>query len=482
MITMSYSDSLYLQCLCDVLSRHIINGNDLSIPAASLRETAAKLQKKANGYWKLPEGKKWFLQALETIALLLEYGATPSSIKGVLLDFSQILGTVNHKCRVTFLLQDVFVWPSLQSVYEAMAVDSRFETRLVYVPFHHPNQKTADHNYAIYQDLGLPILRHDKYSLTADNPDVVFFAKPYDLIPPQFFISEVEKIIDKTVYIPYGIESDYHLIRYGFQQYTHYRAWRHIVYGDFIKQAGAKYGYRNGENIAVWGHPKFDYYLSGKKAEIPTQWRKKIRDRQVLCWCPHHTIVPGPECVSTWLENYPTVFAQMEKHHDLFLLWRPHPLLFGAIVKNGYMTQEQMDEFLTEKISSDNIILDQSPDYHAAFDVSDGMITDGTTFSVEYLCTGKPLMLTTKDVTQYYNSLRAKEGLYIGESPRDIIEFIENLSQEKDPKKKLRQAYAQESLFIPKNGTIGAYIADHILNDLMEDQYAAARRTLRGKG
>lgn len=479
MIQMSYSDGLYFNSLCEQLCQSIETGKDLFTVADRIRNQVDRIRKKANGYWSLPKGRLSFLQALEALASVLDHHPTVSTIQMLKREFTQVLFKVNPRCRVLFLAQEVSVWPSLQGVYETMSADPRFETRLVYVPFIHPNQKKADTNFFRYQKMGLPVQAHTDYSLTEDNPDIVFFAKPYDQIPKEFYISEVERIVEKTVYIPYGMETNYNLVRYGFQDYLHYRVWRHVVYGEFVKSVGARWGYRNGENIVVWGHPRMDYYRSGCHPEIPSGWGDKIRGKRVICWCPHHTILLGPERVSTWMENHETVFEQIRQHPDLVLLWRPHPMLFGALVNNGYMRADEMETFIAEKAAEDNIILDQSEDYHAAFEVSDALITDGTTFSMEYLGTGKPLMLTISDITQYYNHEEAEKGLYVAQNPADIVAFIEDVvCGQKDYKKAARQEYARKMLFMPENMSIAQHITECIFRDLQEDQIQKVRNMM----
>lgn len=472
----SYADNILLKSLCNNLSSYLEQKKDPAFPKERIEAYINKIKSRANGYWQLSEGKSIFLDALNVICDLLKNNATPSEMNAVYYEFTNVMANVSKKCRVTFLAQEYAVWPSLCGVYDAMLKDNSFEVKVVYVPFHHPNLKINDNNLDSYRADNVPIITHEKYSLSEDNPDIVFFAKPYNLIPQQYIINEVEKLIDKTVYIPYGMEANYKLVFYGFQHYLHYRVWRHIVYGQYVKQVGKKYGYRNGENIVVWGHPKMDYFLNGRKVAIPNDWLQKINGRRVVCWCPHHTILPGKEHVSTWLDYQEIIFDWIKKHPEIVLLWRPHPLLFGALVNNKYMTQGQLDEFLEEKKNQDNIIFDDYSDYHAAFEISDAMITDGTSFSIEYLGTGKPLMLTTSDISQYYNYKEAQKGLYIGDSSNSVIKFLENMSMDKDPKKLARKEYTKKTVFLPNNKTISEYITDNILHDLVDEQKLLAER------
>lgn len=473
---LSYKDGIFLNRLCEYLVEYVDGKKDVRIILERLKKYTTKIEKKANGYWKLPKGKKVLIEALNAIILILSYRANGVDIKAINYEFTNILTCINSKCRITFLAQEYSLWASFDRLYKLLVNDFRFEVKVVYVPFFHKNASYTDNNIELYQKAGIQIINYDKYDLSEDNPDIVFFAKPYSLIPQQFYITEIEKIVDKTVYIPYGMEASYNLLTYSFCEYLHYRVWRHIVHGPGVKLIGTQYGYRNGENIVVWGHPKMDYYLSVEKSVIPKDWIEKINGRKVVCWCPHHTILPGKEHSSTWLDYQEIIFEWFDKHKEVFLLWRPHPLLFGAIVNNGYMTQDKLNDFLSEKEGADNIILDMNGDYHPAFECSYAMITDGTTFSVEYLGTGNPLMMTTNDITSYYNYEDAQKGLYIGDSKKAVIEFLENVSMGYDPKRKLREEYAANIIFYPKGKTISEYIVENLLKDLVNDQEKLARR------
>lgn len=473
----SYSDGLFLQALSTGLKGHKLNSEAREHIAHWLDARCDRIRRKANGYWKLPAGREEFLRCLANIRELLGVGTSEEVLTKCLDDYTRYLNMAQTRCKVALLIQEKSIWPSMESVYTAMAADERFEVNVVYVPFFHKN-KVGEKGIQFYLEDKLPVVPHTEYDLSKENPDVVVFAKPYDAVPPQFYIREVEKIVERTIYIPYGMEINYDLIYYGFQNYLHYRAWRHVGYGPLMKQVGMQYGFRNGENIAVWGHPKADQHGPDRTYHIPEKWRKKIRGRRVLLWCPHHTIIPGPECVSTWLEFSKTVFAQAEKHKDIVLLWRPHPLLMGALVNNHYMTQEEMGRFVAEKTAMDNVILDQGEDYRPAFAASDGMISDGTTFSIEYLYTGKPLMLTTRKIKSFYNGEALKKSLYIGEKAQDIAVFMDDFSAGRDPKRQAREALRRELFFQPQGKSVGQNIADHIIADIQKEETTLVRELI----
>lgn len=470
----SYSDGQFLLALYETLKEHKLDRLARERLIDWIDTRCDRIRKKANGYWKLSAGREEFLRYLTNIRELLDMGTSEEVLRKCLDDYTRYLDKVESKCKVAILLQEKSIWPSMESVYAAMAADERFEVKLIYIPFFHKNQSKVNGLQSYLEDK-LPVVAHTEYDLSKENPDVVIFAKPYSSIPSQFYIREVEKIVERTVYIPYGMEINYNLIFYGFQNYLHYRAWRHVGYGPLMKQVGAQHGFRNGENIAIWGHPKADQHGPDRTYPIPGEWQKKIRGRKVLLWCPHHTIVPGPECVSTWLDFSETVFAQAEKHKDIVLLWRPHPMLLGALVNNHHLTQEEMERFVAEKTAMDNVILDRGEDYRAAFAASDGIISDGTTFSIEYLYTGKPLMLTTKKLESFYNGEALKKGLYIGETTEDIAAFIDDFAAGRDPKRQAREELRQKLFFQPQGKSVGQNIADNIIADIQEEETMLVR-------
>lgn len=476
---MSFSDGLYFESICEYCCEALSNKKNIPEIIGRMRRFVSNRRKRANGYWKLPEEQKFFVESMDSMILALENGANANVVKGIYKDLTSIIGYVNNKIKVTFLAQEESVWPSSQSVYENMLNDGRFDTQLVYVPFKHPNATAKDDNMQIYKGMGYDIVNYDKYDISKENPDIVFFTKPYNSIPSQFYIKEIEKIIDKTVYIPYGMETVYPLVRYGFQDYTHYKVWKHVVHGDFVKEVGKRYGYRDGENIVVWGHPRFDLLSRNYLDHIPAEWASKIKGKKVLCWCPHHTI-EGPEKVSTWFENYKTIFSLTEQYDNILLLWRPHPMLFGALVNDGYMTQDELNVFIKEKSEKENIILDLNSDYNMAFQISDAMITDGTTFSAAYLYMDRPLMLTIPDINMYYNSEEAEKGFYLGNTPEDIEHFFDIVSRGEDPKKDERIEYKNKTLFLPEGQTVAEYIAENLVKSLKSDIEKDARRIVYG--
>lgn len=463
-----YSDYVFLSELAEELNTAEESRQTREAMIDMLNLRIRKINR-ANGVWALPDKRKRCVNLLNTIIDLLVVELSFKAIRGLILSE---LGDKAPRCKVLFLTQEMSVWPSLESVYTAMLNDDRFEPQVVYLPFQHKNkQDTGTDEREEYIDAGVDVYDHSEYDLRKEAPDVAFYVKPYDgNIPNKFNSTEVGRIVDRLIYVAYGMELSNTLLRYGYHEYMHYASWKHIVYGDIVREKAIQHGFRNGENIAVWGHPKADIYAEDKEYAAPAEWLDKINGRKVLLWCPHHTVIPNKEKVSTWVEFSETVFDAVQKHPEIVLLMRPHPMLFGALKNNGFVKADEFDAMIESKKTAHNIILDETDDYRIAAQLSDGLITDGTTFAIEYLYANKPYMITTLDPDCFYESDKMKDALYIGQKKREIEEFIDMFAAGKDPKKGKRDAYRRETFFLPEEGTVGEYIAEQILLEISAEE------------
>ena len=84
------------------------------------------------------------------------------------------------------------------------------------------------------------------------------------------------------------------------------------------------------------------------------------------------------------------------------------------------MTRRQFDDMKREINKSSNIIWDDTDDYRNAFYASDAIITDGTTFCLEYLYTKKPILLTPRNMNGFYLFEDMLSSYYIGKKIQDI--------------------------------------------------------------
>ena len=462
---LSYTHGHVLQTVLNELLTNADDETTIQSCLAWLVEEKRNLLKKQPKIWDIPLSTKTYYESLTQIEEHLASGKPVSDLEALL---EEVRSLTRDKIHILFLTQEPSCWPSLESVFYAAQVNDNVEPSLVYTPYFHVNYTEQVDYYDDYRAMGLPVLRYNEYDLPGDSPDVVFMIKPYGNTPEQYQFRELELVVPRTVFSPYGMEITVDLIKYGYQHYLHYKAWRHCAYGQIVKEYGTKYGYRNGENIAVWGHPKADLYrnLDASRGSIPEAWKSFIDGRKVILWTPHHLIDANSNGTGTWLIWGEKLLKLAFDNQDLVFIFRPHPLLFGALINSGAMSKDKYNEIRRKIDASPNILWDDTTDYRNAIYASDAIITDGTTFSIEYLYTKKPILLTPRNMEGFYHYEKMLCSYYIGKTFEDIASYIDMIRKGEDPLREQRLHFYEETLFLPNDGTVGDNIIDNVNKDL----------------
>ena len=465
---LNYTRGTTLQSIIQQIVNEVQAGKDLSELKKWLVNEQRNLHKKQSSFWQPTISDSCYYRYLDILIEMLSSDKEVSHYQTLSLKIS---GMTRKKVYALFLTEEVSCWPSLESVFYAAQQDPKCEAALVYVPFFHQNFSKQVDYYPEYQAMGLPVLRHSEYNISFHSPDVVFINKPYSNVPEQYQIRHLECVIPRAIYIPYGMEITSDLAKFGFQYYLHYKAWRHCVYGNIVKEYAKKFGYRNGENIAVWGHPKADHYrqIEKKREEIPEEWKRVIKGRKTILWTPHHLIDLNGNGTGTWLIWGEKILELVSNNPDIVFIFRPHPLMLGALVNGGHMTQSQASRLQQRIRSAENIIWDDNSLYYNAFYAADALITDGTTFCVEFLYTKKPILLTPRNMESFYMFQKMQESYYIVRKMEDIVYFVQMMKDGKDPLREKRLELYQELFFIPPKGTVGEYIVEQMKHELTEE-------------
>lgn len=462
---LNYTHGHMLLAFCEQAVQDLHNGSDISALLAWIMNEKRNLLKKQPKLWDNTISQKVFFSYLQQLQNIFEDHVSITALTKLADEISAI---TRKKIHALFLTQEPACWPSLESVYNAAANDPNYEAALVYTPYFHKNYTEQVDHFPEFEEMNVPVIRSGSYNLPEHSPDVAFIIKPYGNIPDEYQGHELECVIPRLVYIPYGMEATVDLIKFGFQYYTQYRAWRHCAYGPIVKAYGTKYGYRNGENIAVWGHPKADHYLDleQNKNNIPDEWKEKIGSRKVILWTPHHLIDLESDGTGTWLMWGEQILKLALRNPDIVFIFRPHPLLMGALVNNHVMTEKQTKNLEMRIRNSANIIWDDSKTYHNAFDAADAIITDGTTFSFEFLYTHRPILLTPRNMQGFYLYEEMMESYYIVNEIDDVSRFIEMIRREEDPLYEKRLKVYKDHLYVPEEGTVGENIMKNVKKDL----------------
>lgn len=457
-----------MQTICQEILDGMHKGADFSSLQKWIDDEQRNLRKKQTSLWGPTVSDFSYYHYLTTLHDAIKQNQEGEYFQKV---YSEIAKITRKKIYALFLTEDVSCWPSLESVFWAAHQNFDYETALVYVPFFHQNFINQADYFDEYLGMGVPVIRHNEYNIADHSPDILFMNKPYSSVPEQYQVKHLECVIPRIIYIPYGMEVTTDLAKFGFQYYLQYRAWRHCVYGDIVKKFAKRYGYRDGENIAVWGHPKADIYqnIEKKREKIPEKWKQIIKGRKTILWTPHHLINLNGSGTGTWLLWGKKILDLALNSPDIVFIFRPHPLMFGALINGGHMTRSQVDRLQQRILNAENIIWDTNSLYYDAFYAADAIITDGTTFSIEFLYTKKPIMLTPRNMEGFYMYEEMLQSYYIGHEMSDIARFVQMIALGDDPLQDARMALYQKMFFIPKDGTVGEYIVEHTKQDLVEE-------------
>lgn len=466
---LNYSRGLSLQNLCIKIEKENDSFQNFAEILNFIDCEKRNLRKNQSSLWQCAVSDIYYYEYLEKLEKILENGAAREEIAEL---YQEIVQITRKKVYMLFLIQEPACWPSIESVFNAASHDPECETALVYTQFFHQNYMEQVDYYDTYaNEMKLPVIRCSEYNLPKESPDVVFMIKPYGNVPEQFQIKHLQRVVPRAVYIPYGMEITTDLAKFGFQYYLHYKAWKHCAYGNIVKEYAKTYGYRNGENIAVWGHPKADHYIdmSKNKENIPNEWKTKINGRKVVLWTPHHLIGLDENGTGTWLIWGGKILKFIQENQDVMFIFRPHPLMMGALVHNNFMTEQEVKALQRKIESMPNVIYDSNPSYHNAFDAADAIITDGTTFSIEFLYTKKPILLTPRNMDAFYQHEEMLKSYYVVNEEKDIENFIKLIRQGEDPLHWERMKFYHNTFFIPKTGTVGENIVANVKKELKKE-------------
>lgn len=377
--------------------------------------------------WEVPDRILQYLAALHFLYVNTDTYKV-SKLKCFLLRQKLTRMLSQKKRKMLFLTHEYSVWPSMKAVFDEAKTNMLYEVQLVYVPFFHEYSQ-VDHQaeMAAYQKDGYPIISYEEYDISKEYPDIVFYLKPYDSIPDKFQVKEIRKIINTIVYIPYGMEIGNAKECFHYQCYgnMHYYAKYILAYSPVYLEKMKHYTYTKGRNYLAIGHPRIDLCMS-KSSETNTYYndiRARAKGRKVVLWNTHFTISKGDNWGSflKWGEAVLTYFID---HPELFLLWRPHPLFYQALAESRGETLEETQTWLYNLSNHENILLDSNASYLAAFQASDAMISDWSSFVPEYTIYRKPLLITPKAQSSSSIFSYAEKVFCLSTCEEDIYRFL----------------------------------------------------------
>jgi tetratricopeptide (TPR) repeat protein len=366
--------------------------------------------------------------------------------------------------RVVFVVQHASTWSSLASVYAAFRADPSWETTLVALPYNHPYLPNPADRTAIFSFLakeGLPFVRGEDFALEPGCADVLFLQNPYDVTRPAGWTApELLRVVPRLAYVPYAIEigGTSEDTTHQFNQPVHNLGWAVFARSAAHRALFAQHGRVGNAHVAVTGHPKFDLLCGLAHAEPDPELAAFARGRPVVLWNPQFDIRPDGSGYSTFLTWWKFLPEEFARRPELAFVIRPHPLFFTTLAARGLLTQTQIDEFLARCDAAGNVRIDRSPSYLAVFAAADAMISDGSSFLIEFGATGKPICYLHNargPLAHLHYELDldfVRTECAWAESEESIRSFLDTVQRASGPERAARAAAAQRRLAVNPTG------------------------------
>jgi len=343
------------------------------------------------------------------------------------------------KIKVAFLLIHESVW-KYEEVYKLMINSNRFEPVVFVCPYTAFSKeimlREIHRTYDSFKSKGYNVVKtlDESKGKWLDlkkiyRPDLVFFTNPGNLTRPEYSITNYQNCL--TCYVPYGFKNSY-LYQSHFNSTMQNFVWKFFLETEIHKKLSKQYARNKSYNTIVTGFPGMDKFLQ-ENYKPKDVW--KIKDNKIkrIIWAPHHTIKGQGATLdySNFLEYADFMIEITKKYNNLIqIAFKPHPVLRAKLSKDEVWGKTKTDRYYSKWSEIDNGQL-QEGEYVDLFKTSDGMIHDSSSFVIEYLYTGKPVMFLFENdnIVDKFNEVGklAFKSLYHGKSFEDVDKFINNV-------------------------------------------------------
>ena len=364
--------------------------------------------------------------------------------------------------RIVFLAGDPQDWFSLETVYRHCTADPRFQVHVVNIGFAskiHGSSKCS----AYFRKKGIPYIEgvDEPVRLERLTPDIIAVSSPYDEFRPPHYRTPNLLRYAKLMYICYGpdfADQQGALAKqvYGFD--TQKNAWR--IFSRSQRTVGhyRKYGGVPARRIVCLGHPRIDQYYSDSAVDLlPEALTSASAGKFKIIYAPHHSL----QGWSTFLRYADQIRRLLDENEDCYLVFRPHPILKLTLSASHSMSEEA---FL-RLFDGERCCLYDGEDYYALFRWSDLLISDASSFLVEYAPTRNPIMyLHREDGRGLDDTLRedVHGSCYVAANEADIATLFKQITNGSDPMRDVRPRF-QENMDVGMfSGGSGERIARYL--------------------
>ena len=374
------------------------------------------------------------------------------------------------KITIVFVIWMESMWNSLRSVYEEAEKDSKVNAYILAQPHILERENKINQNPAydflskMYPNVINAYENGIWFNLEGLNPDYVFYTYPYSsYYYKNFAPSEVRKFA-KICFIQYGFDTSDDAMFYISYNYNFIKNVS-IIFAT-CKSAEVRLKKTVGKiqnkypKIIYKGFPRFDLINNTK---IDT-------DRKCILWTPRWT-VPSKQKYdvgSSFLSYYKNFLNYASNHMELDFIIRPHPLMFSNFLKEGLITQTEIDDFKDQCFSLGNVCIDEGADYLSTINKTDIFVADYSSLLLEFFATGRPVIFLAKAKGFMPEAKLMDMTLYHAFSWKEIEYRLNQLISGNDDMKEFR-LNTLHNFFSIQSETIASNIINYIKEDYYEE-------------
>lgn len=477
----SYLDSMKVQINMDIDKRlkNAIGGNGNNLAKKQNLYDETKKIEKIIERWTWERYKRSEDKLLHTYALW-------NYIADIQFNQNKVRYHAGEKIRVVFLYQVASFWPSWEHLYQLMIKDDRFEVKLVLL------EETAREEFQMItareflEQNNIEYSLFEEFDLEKFQPHIVFIQTPYDAGHRQkeHWSASFKSHGYRVIYIPYGVEISDTLDSHSmhFRQHVVVNSWRVYTFSNLMKRDYWKYSYNRGA-VRALGLPRFDSLYLKDNFELSEELRERIHGRKVVLWKVHFPKIIEENgeniFVTPDINDYIRFAEKISEYEDYFFIFMPHPR-FKAPTKDKKL-QDLACRLVDSLEALDNVYIDTADDYRNSLMNADYIIVDRSAVMVEAAAVQVPILFMYnpdyfEPVTDAIKELI--DSYYQGSNFDDMVNFMEMIRAEEDPKREEREAAFRKC--IPYfDGRCAERIMDDIESGLNEeitpDSYDSAK-------
>lgn len=372
---------------------------------------------------------------------------------------------MDRKIKVVFICQYPQAWNKQRLIYEKMRCDDRFDAFIISVPddINNVTNEVNEYYCELYGDCVInAVQKTGWYDLKLINPDYVFFQRPYDQYLPKEYRSDTLAKYTKVCYVNYGYELSTASMKICLSKKFFRNVYYFFAENYLIQTFNAerfKYAHKKKYRKSVdLGYPALEDFMQGEE-----KYKSRDNYETVVLWTPRWTEekrLGG----SNFMKYKDKVVNYFRKKEECSLVFRPHPMTFAHMVSTGKMTQKDVENYLEQFDSNQNMKYDQTKDYTEVFWTSDILLTDFSSIVVEYFITGKPIVYCNTECNPDEFFEQVLSVLYIVNDWNEVENTLNMLLDGYDPLKQKRKEKIKE-LF---NGGFNN-ISDRFLEEIYSD-------------